>query len=49
MKTEIPVDELNAFKNIIADEKRFDPNYLKEIGPQAAVAVGLALRSVGDK
>ncbi len=49
MKTEIPVEEFNPFSNLITDEKRFDPNYLREVGPQAAVAVGLALRSIGDK
>ena len=29
--------------------KRFDPEYLKENGPAAAVAVGLALRKAGDR
>jgi type IV pilus assembly protein PilM len=45
----LPVEELNPFANLIVDHKNFDPKYLKEMGPQAAVAVGLALRSIGDK
>ena len=48
-QTGIPVTELNPFSNLIIDEKRFDPQYLKAMAPQAAVAVGLALRSIGDK
>jgi type IV pilus assembly protein PilM len=49
LQTGIPVAELNPFANLIVDEKRFDPQYLKAMSPQAAVAVGLALRSIGDK
>jgi len=49
METDIPVEELNPFANIQINEKIFDPKYLSYIAPQAAVAVGLALRSVGDK
>ncbi|MCK4829123.1 type IV pilus assembly protein PilM [bacterium] len=49
LETDIPVEELNPFANLIIDEKLFDPKYLKHMAPQAAVAVGLALRSIGDK
>jgi len=49
METDIPVEELNPFTNLVISEKLFDPKYLKYMAPQAAVAVGLALRSVGDK
>jgi type IV pilus assembly protein PilM len=49
METEIPVSELNPFSNLQINEKNFDPKYLSYVAPQAAVAVGLALRSVGDK
>ena len=48
-ETEIPVEELNPFKSLQFKEKLFDPNYLSYMGPQAAVAVGLALRSIADK
>jgi type IV pilus assembly protein PilM len=49
LETDIPVEELNPFANLTIDEKYFDPKYLKHMAPQAAVAVGLALRSIGDK
>jgi type IV pilus assembly protein PilM len=48
-ETEIPVEELNPFSSLQINEKIFDPEYLSYIAPQAAVAVGLALRSIGDK
>jgi type IV pilus assembly protein PilM len=49
METGIPVEELNPFSNLQINEKIFDPRYLSYMAPQAGVAVGLALRSVGDK
>lgn len=49
LETDIEVAELNPFGNLIVDERVFDPNYLKYVAPQAAVAAGLALRSLGDK
>ena len=49
LKAGISVTELNPFSNIIINEKNFDMQYLKYLAPQAAVAVGLALRSIGDK
>ena len=48
-ETNIPVAELNPFVNLKIEEKHFDSKYLEHIAPQAAVAVGLALRSIGDK
>jgi type IV pilus assembly protein PilM len=47
--TNIPVSHLNPLANIEADTKVFDQDYLDYIAPQVAVAVGLALRRVGDK
>jgi len=47
-ETGLPVEELNPFKSL-QTKKKFDPNYLNYMGPQAAVAVGLALRSIADK
>jgi hypothetical protein len=32
--------------NIKVDNKKFDPDYLSEIVPEMAVAVGLAIRGV---
>jgi type IV pilus assembly protein PilM len=49
LETDIPVEDLNPFANLIINEKIFDPKYLSYMAPQAAVAVGLALRSIGDK
>ena len=49
LDTGIPVEEINPFANLIINEKTFDPKYLGYAAPQAAVAVGLALRSIDDK
>jgi len=49
LETEIPVVELNPFGNLQVNDKIFDPKYLTYMAPQAAIAVGLALRSIGDK
>ena len=49
METGIPVEEMNPFAGLQINEKIFDPKYLSDMAPQAGVAVGLALRSVGDK
>ncbi|HEY8224778.1 MAG TPA: type IV pilus assembly protein PilM [Pyrinomonadaceae bacterium] len=43
---EIPVEVFDAFRQIEVDTNRFDPDYMKEIVPEMAVAVGLALRGV---
>jgi type IV pilus assembly protein PilM len=49
METEIPVEELNPFSGLQINERIFDPKYLSYMAPQAAVVVGLGLRSIGDK
>ncbi len=41
----VPVEVLNPFRRVNADPKRFDANYVNDIAPRMAVAVGLALRS----
>lgn len=48
-QTGIPVEIINPFKKIEYNEKNFDIEYLREIGPLMAVGVGLASRKVGDK
>jgi type IV pilus assembly protein PilM len=45
-KLEVPVEILNPFQRIQVDTRKFDPDYLNEIMPEMAVAVGLALRGV---
>lgn len=48
-KLSIPVEILNPFQRINCDDKSFDQEYLKEIGPLVTVATGLAARRPGDK
>ncbi|MFN2533348.1 MAG: type IV pilus assembly protein PilM [Pyrinomonadaceae bacterium] len=43
---EITVEVLDPFREIEVDDKKFDPEYMREIVPEMAVAVGLALRGV---
>ncbi len=45
-RLEVPVEVLDPFRNIKVDSRKFDPDYLSEIMPEMAVAVGLALRGV---
>ena len=46
---ELPVEIANPLREIAADSKKFDPEYLSFIAPQMAVGVGLALREPGDE
>lgn len=48
-KLEMPVEVLDPFRQINVDPNKFDPDYLSEIMPEMAVAVGLALRGVEVK
>src|ERR1043165_7424645 len=43
---EIPVEVVNPFRQIKVDARRFDPDYMREVVPEMAIAVGLALRGV---
>jgi type IV pilus assembly protein PilM len=43
---EIPVEVFNPFKQIEVDARKFDPDYMREVIPEMAIAVGLALRGV---
>ncbi len=45
----VPVEQLNPFKAIDVDHKRFDAAAVQQASASAAVAVGLALRRPGDK
>lgn len=49
MRTQITVDTMDPFRNIKIDPKVFDVDYIDQVRPMAAVAVGLALRHGGDK
>jgi len=44
----IPVSIMDPFRNVSVDEGEFNPEELAEIGPSMAIAVGLALRKLGD-
>jgi type IV pilus assembly protein PilM len=43
------VEVMNPFNAITYNPKDFDPDFIADIGPQAAIAVGLAARKVGDR
>jgi len=43
---EVPVEMFNPFRKIRVDSRGFDPEYMREIVPEMAIAVGLALRGV---
>src|SRR5436190_14536385 len=43
---EVPVEIFDPFKKIKVDARGFDPEYMREIVPEMAIAVGLALRGV---
>ena len=43
------VEILNPFNNVTYNPRDFDPDFINEIGPQAAIAVGLAVRKGGDR
>jgi type IV pilus assembly protein PilM len=43
---EISVDMFDPFRKIRVDARGFDPEYMREIVPEMAIAVGLALRGV---
>ena len=45
----VSVELLNPFHGLDLDERSVDPAAVREIGCTAAVAVGLALRQVGDR
>ncbi|KFE63617.1 type IV pilus assembly protein PilM [Hyalangium minutum] len=45
----VPVEILNPFRKIEVDNRKFDPAFIMDVAPMAAVAVGLALRRPGDK
>ncbi len=44
----IPVSILDPFKRVTVDEGEFNPEELAEIAPSMAIAVGLAIRKLGD-
>ena len=47
-RTGIPVEVMNPFEKIEFDPKVFHPDYMREVAPMAAVAVGLGLRRTDE-
>jgi len=43
-ETDIPVEIFNPFTRMIANPKKIDTEYLNNIGPEMAIATGLAIR-----
>jgi type IV pilus assembly protein PilM len=48
-ETTAKVETINPFKAFHFDNNKFDPSYIKQIAPQAAICMGLATRRVDDK
>lgn len=48
-RLEVPVEIADPFRKVRCNEKHFDPDYLHDMAPVAAVGVGLALREMGDQ
>jgi type IV pilus assembly protein PilM len=46
---EAPVEPFDPFKKVAFDTKKFNVDSAAAVGPTVAVAVGLALRRVGDR
>ena len=44
----IPVSIMDPFRRVNVDESQFNPEELAEIAPSMAIAVGLAIRKLGD-
>jgi type IV pilus assembly protein PilM len=45
----VSVEEMDPFRQIVINEKDFDLEYVHAVGPLFSVAVGLAVRRLGDK
>ena len=49
LETGLKIEPLNPFANMEIREKSFDTGYLNYSAPIAVIAIGLALRSIGDR
>ena len=48
-ETSAKVETIDPFKSFYVDDEKFDSSYIKQIAPQAAICMGLAIRKVDDK
>lgn len=46
-ETGLTVELFNPFTNMTVNSKQIDPDYLKNIGPEMAIATGIAIRPAG--
>lgn len=46
---EAGVEMLNPFNSVTYNPRDFDPDFINDVSPSAAIAVGLATRRVGDR
>jgi type IV pilus assembly protein PilM len=44
----LPVEIMNPFRSVVADDRSVDPAWLSENGPSLAIGVGLAVRKLGE-
>ena len=49
LRTSTEVETIDPFKAVSLGEGRIDDDYLKQMAPQAAICMGLAIRKVNDK
>ncbi|MEA3466959.1 MAG: type IV pilus assembly protein PilM [Thermodesulfobacteriota bacterium] len=43
-ETKLPVELFNPFNNMTVNSKKIDPDYLNSVGPEMAIATGIAIR-----
>jgi len=43
-ETDLPVELFNPFSNMTVNSKKIDPDYLNSVGPEMAIATGIAIR-----
>ncbi len=43
-ETSLPVELFNPFEHMVVNNRKIDPEYLKNIGPEMAIATGIAIR-----
>ncbi len=43
-ETDLPVELFNPFNNMTVNSKKIDPDYLVSVGPEMAIATGIAIR-----
>ena len=48
-ETSAEVETINPFQGFDVDSKRFDPDLIGKLAPQAAICMGLAIRRIDDK